>query len=60
MLRDPPLSGADGTEVTEAPRSTDHLVFHAQALFAIMIHKKAGSAITVGGIHVPIPEINRF
>jgi hypothetical protein len=54
------LPGADGPEVAEALRPTDHLIFHAQALFAIMINKEAGGAITVGGIHVPMPEINRL
>jgi hypothetical protein len=37
MLWDPPLPGADSTEVAEALRPTDHLIFHAQALFAIGI-----------------------
>jgi hypothetical protein len=60
MLWDASLPGADSTEVAEALRPTDHLIFHAQALFAIMINKEAGGAITVDGLHVPIPEINRL
>jgi hypothetical protein len=60
MLWDSPVPGADRTEVAEAFRAADHLIFHAQALFAIMIDKEAGGAIAVCGIHVPIPEINRL
>jgi hypothetical protein len=46
--------------VAETLRPTDHLIFHAQALFAIMINKEAGGAIAVSRMHVPIPEINRL
>jgi hypothetical protein len=60
MLGDPPLPGADSTEVAEALRPADHLILHAQALFAIVIDKEAGGAIAIFGIHVPIPEINRL
>jgi hypothetical protein len=60
MLWDPPLPGADSPEVAEALRPTDHLIFHAQALSAIMIDKEARGAIAVCRIHVPIPEINRL
>jgi hypothetical protein len=44
MLWDASLPGADGTEVAEALRPADHLIFHAQALFAIVIDKDAGGA----------------
>jgi hypothetical protein len=60
MLWAPPMPGTDSTEVAEALRPADHLIFHAQALFAIMIDKEAGGAIAVFGIHVAIPEINRL
>jgi hypothetical protein len=54
------LPGTDGPEVAEVLRPTDHLIFHAQALFAIMINKEAGGAITACGIRMPIPAINRL
>jgi hypothetical protein len=60
MLWDSPMPGTDSTEVAEALRPADHLIFHAQALFAIVIDKEPGGAIAVFGIHVPIPEINRL
>jgi hypothetical protein len=54
------LSGADGTDEAEASRAADHLVFHAQALFAIGIDEQPGGAITLCGRYVPIPEIKRL
>jgi hypothetical protein len=54
------MPGTDSTEVAEALRPADHLIFHAQALFAIVIDKELGGAIAVFGIHIPIPEINRL
>jgi hypothetical protein len=48
-LWDPPLPGADSTEVAEALRPADHLIFHAQALFAIMIDKEAGARLWYAG-----------
>jgi hypothetical protein len=60
ILRDSPLPSANSAEVAEALRPADHLIFHAQALFAIVIDKELGGAVAVFGIHVPLPEINRL
>jgi len=60
MLWDSPMPGTDSTEMAEAFRPAGHLIFHAQALFAIVIDRELEGAIAVFGIHVPIPEINRL
>jgi hypothetical protein len=54
----PPLPGADGPNVTQAVWAADHPIFHAQALFAIVIDKQPGGASSVPGLHVAIPEVS--
>ena len=57
-LRDTPVPSANGTDEAEASWAADHLVFHPQPLFAIVIHKELRGAVAVGRIHIVVPEID--